>query len=73
MNAERLLNMIIRRVMQRVVFRGVDAGIDAVTKKGKGPAAQEDRPPHAQATRQQKQTARKAQRAARMASRITKL
>ncbi|MDP5216035.1 hypothetical protein Q5Y75_02275 [Ruegeria sp. 2205SS24-7] len=72
MNVERLLNMVIRRVMQRVVFRGVDAGIDAMARKGKGAGAQADAPPSPEITRAQKENTRKAKRAARMSARMTK-
>ncbi|WP_372573132.1 hypothetical protein [Ruegeria jejuensis] len=72
MNVERLLNMIIRRVMRRVVFKGVDAGIDAVARRGKPGDAQGRQPANPEISRQQKDTARKAKKAARMSARMTK-
>jgi hypothetical protein len=36
MNANQMINMVIRMVMRQVMRRGVNAGIDKVTRGGRG-------------------------------------
>lgn len=79
MNAERMINMVIRMFMRRGINMAMDSGLKAMNRRGQGNASvdgadedtgmsREDK----QRMRAQKQAIRKARRASRMASKIGK-
>lgn len=74
MNLDRIINMIMRRVLGKLVNRGVDAGIGMASRRGKGgeaPAAQgEMTPEERKRARQARQAAKRAKQAARMTRRM---
>lgn len=68
---DRILNMVIRQVLNRLVRRGVDAGINQMTRKR---ADDPDAPaPSADQQARSRDQARNAQRALRAARRVTRL
>ena len=73
MNANGLINMVIRIVMRQVIGRGINAGIDMATRRrseggapGQGEAAPQDRRQAAEG----RETARRAKQAMRVTRRI---
>lgn len=71
MNANQLINMIIRIVSRRLLRGGINAGIDYAARGGQ-PAA-EMSPEQRQQARQGKQAARRARQAAKLSRRVTRL
>lgn len=68
MNAEQLINMIVRRVLRIGVDRGINAGIDAFARKGK--SREEMTPEERAQAKKGRQTAGSARRMLRMGRRI---
>ncbi len=75
MNANRIIDMIVRQVMRRLVNKGVNKGFDMVSGSGKQPRAKGDPDAERQIQqdgKRQKQTMRQAQRMSRQARRFMK-
>lgn len=72
MNANRMINMVIRIVMRKLVGRGVNAGLGAMSRRGKNADAPQSEADRAQgrAARKQGKRARQAMRATRRATRF---
>ena len=64
MNANRIVQMVLRQVMRRLIGRGIDAGVDRATRGRRGSDAAQGPPPGA------KDRARATKRALRLARRF---
>ena len=65
MNANRIVQMVLRQVMRRLIGRGIDAGIDRATRGRQGRGEGETAPPPGATDR-----ARKTKKALRLARRF---
>ncbi|WP_424833418.1 hypothetical protein [Ruegeria sp.] len=54
MNANRLINMILRQVMRRFVTRGIGAGMNRAGRSGQNPERGQNKPRNPGAAQQQK-------------------
>ncbi|MGK7653048.1 MULTISPECIES: hypothetical protein [unclassified Roseovarius] len=71
MNANRIVSMIIRMVMNRLIRTGVNAGIDKMSKRGKKPADGKGAP-NPQHKRQTAETQKRMRQSMRVARKIGK-
>ncbi|KRS14379.1 hypothetical protein XM53_01240 [Roseovarius atlanticus] len=71
MNANRIINMVIRMVMNRLIRSGVNAGIDKMSKRGKKPADGQNAP-DPQQKQQTAQTQKRMRQSMRVARKIGK-